>query len=335
MPTVEPMIDEVEPIVHEGLSRWTGQSASTISWDVTTGDTSIRGLATLDGLGPPQVVVKIARFLHFNDSIVNERRRLQELEGLVDGRLGHPRSFALEFLRDGRAAHFSSFCEGASLIRRLGRTHLGLKGMFGDSATWLGTLHRLTSSEATGDEPPATLNTVHAVSVLSSSGMIRGRHQRSLAAAAQQWTTRARQSPSTVVIHGDFWPGNCVQTARGRLAAFDWETSAWGADATLDVYLFPIAAARVIEEPAAPHDLATRVLARLDRWRRHHLPRYLAEYDETCRGRDWLVLAPEEGLLATCVLMASRTLQMLGPEHTDTAFWCSLLQSVAVRHSPG
>lgn len=317
------MIADLEDVARKGWREWTDTEPSIISWDFVQGDTSISAFATPKGENSPRVVVKVARSRDFNDLVSNEHHRLRELHDMAGAALPHPRTLALTRLSDGRAAHVSSFCEGSSLEDRLVGFPRRPGSVLRAGASWLGRMHSLTHRD--GREPARGRSTLeHAVLHLVKVGCdLSSPHiSRLIDLEADSTAT------STVLVHGDYWPGNCLRLDGRRVVVVDWETAERTHDASLDVYLFPIAAARIVEAPAEPREWAGRVARRIGHRRQRRLNRYIESYESAAREIRWRILDRDEGLLATTLIMAARADRTLGPSHKETMFWFALLDEL-------
>jgi hypothetical protein len=140
------------------------------------------------------------------------------------------------------------------------------------------------------------------------------------------------ESPGNVLIQGDFWHGNLIESAEaGTLTFVDWQFARWSPDASLDVYLFLLAGA-LSAAPYGPAQERARDAARLlVQWQSDLIPAYLEAYGQPER---YALLSLRAGMLACCVEMATRPAFTFNARHPDDLMWRALFAALCAWPDP-
>ena len=123
-----------------------------------------------------------------------------------------------------------------------------------------------------------------------------------------------------ILLQGDFWHGNMIRGEKyGKLVFIDWQYAHWSTDASLDVYLFLLAASLA----TAPREWTRAERARgavetLIAWQSNIIPSYLAAFGETDR---YALLPPRSGMLKCCIEKAVRASMDLGVDQENDLIW--------------
>ncbi|MEW5985374.1 MAG: aminoglycoside phosphotransferase family protein [Chloroflexota bacterium] len=280
------------------------------------------GLA--NGSAAPTCVAKICRSPEASWVIEKEYSNLTTLwQALGDEAAGRaPRPLGLH--RHGRDLVFlMAYCPGRSWLterRSLWRDERRLRDRFGRAARALRELHDRT---ATAGQPSIT-SSVFRAQANAFQALYRPPAGEVAELARLQTVVGQRQSDVRrhILLQGDFWPGNIVvNTQTGRLAVVDWQAARWSPDASQDVYLFILAAAVEAAPPGSPGQRALAAADLLASWSRVLIPTYLEAYGQPA---GYALLPLRDGLLATCVEMATRPYLTFGVQQEDGLLWRAL-----------
>jgi len=122
-----------------------------------------------------------------------------------------------------------------------------------------------------------------------------------------------------ILLQGDFWHGNMIRGEEyGKLVFIDWQYSHWSTDASLDVYLFLLAASLSTAPRADVKERAHIAVETLSAWRSSVIPAYLSAYGKT----DHYSLLPlRSGMLKCCIEKAVRASMDLGYDQENDLVW--------------
>lgn len=132
-----------------------------------------------------------------------------------------------------------------------------------------------------------------------------------------------------VMIHGDFWHGNIIRREEDdRFFLIDWQFARWAKDASMDVYLFPLAAAVAMATESGGTETVRAELAAdiLNDWQNEILPAYFTAYG---KPDSYALLPPRDGMLICCIEKAARSLVDFGRRHQDDLLWRALFGHIA------
>lgn len=308
-----------------------GRPGSFPSWQwvlVTNSDYGLHNNVLLFGLpggsAVPTCVAKICRSPAANWVTEAEHNHLSALwQILGDEAAGcAPRPLSLHW-RGRDLVFLMTYCPGRPLLterRAYWQDERRLHDLCGRAARTLRFLHDRTAAAGRKSSTPFVFRAqVNAFQELYRPAAGEVDELAHLQATVEEAQLKARRH---VLLQGDFWPGNIVENTRsGRLAVVDWQAARWSLDASQDVYLFLLAAA-VEAAPPAAHDQRALAAARfLAAWSRALIPAYLDAYG---RPSDYALLPLREGLLATCVEMATRPYLTFGIQQDDGLLWRAL-----------
>jgi len=183
----------------------------------------------------PSIVAKVARTGIASASVHREAAALSRIATLDRTLLGDtvPRLIDLRSVAGG-AVLVTTACPGRPMsIPYHQWRHTASPTLVGadfvDAATWLRQLSALVVRDTPLPVEPTS-------DVTEDPGGLPGRVARRwpddrLAAEATEWArenTLALEQDGTTVVHGDFWCGNVLRSARRVSGVVDWEHSGWG-----------------------------------------------------------------------------------------------------------
>ena len=122
-----------------------------------------------------------------------------------------------------------------------------------------------------------------------------------------------------ILLQGDFWHGNMIRGEEyGKLIFIDWQYSHWSTDASLDVYLFLLAASFANGPREDIKERARRAIKTLSTWRDGVIPAYLSAFGKTER---YSLLPLRSGMLMCCIEKAVRASMDLGYDQENDLVW--------------
>ncbi len=123
-----------------------------------------------------------------------------------------------------------------------------------------------------------------------------------------------------ILLQGDFWHGNMIRGEEyGKLVFIDWQYAHWSTDASLDVYLFLLAASlATVSRERSVMERAQGTVETLAAWQVNIIPSYLSAFGETDR---YSLLPPRSGMLMCCIEKAVRASIDLGVDQANDLIW--------------
>ncbi len=129
-----------------------------------------------------------------------------------------------------------------------------------------------------------------------------------------------------VMIQGDFWHGNLIKNVeKNRLFIIDWQFARWEKDTSLDLFLFPLAAAVAASPQESASIRAFHAAKILQLWQHDILPTYFASYG---RPLSYTILPERQGMLLSCIEKAARSVSDFGRRHQDDHLWRNLFREL-------
>ncbi len=127
------------------------------------------------------------------------------------------------------------------------------------------------------------------------------------------------QASHQILLQGDFWHGNMIRGEKyGKLIIIDWQYSRWSTDASLDVYLFLLAASLATAPRTDVRERASKAVETLNLWRSQMIPAYLAVFGKT---EHYSLLPLRSGMLMCCIEKAVRASMDLGYDQENDLVW--------------
>jgi aminoglycoside phosphotransferase (APT) family kinase protein len=320
------MISYLTHLIDSHWQTWFDQPAPTVNWVLVSNHfDNVHDNVLFFGLRAgdiePKLVAKVCRHPEYAGTIQDEYRGLQtaweQMGHEAENRLPRPLTLGL-YGKD--VVLLTTFCRGKLLAERVRATRetppvnewLTLAG------EWLGYLHCVTRTL----EKPADKTALFAPRAQAFADLypLSNDEKVVLADLAHQMTANQPQA-ATVLVQGDFWAGNCLLSG-SPMRVVDWQFARWGHDVNVDVYLFVLALARELVES----DVA-RSVAWLEQWWQVEMPAFLHTY-RTHAQHDFGLLPPREGLLVTCVELATRPYLTHGQTQADSGWWFEMFRRI-------
>lgn len=123
-----------------------------------------------------------------------------------------------------------------------------------------------------------------------------------------------------ILLQGDFWHGNMIRgEVYGKLVFIDWQYAHWSTDASLDVYLFLLAASlATVPQERSLMERVQGAVETLNAWQENLIPSYLSAFGEIDH---YSLLPPRSGMLMCCIEKAVRASLDLGVDQENDLVW--------------